>query len=66
MANSFLSFSATNEFEIYHYGSTQSRVAFIAINAYIAIVIALALAIYTWQIHLRAPDMEIKANRQDF
>jgi len=64
MANSFLSFSATNEFEIYHYGSTQSRVAFIAINAYIAIVIA--LAIYTWQIHLRAPDMEIKANRQDF
>jgi len=38
MANSFLSFSATNEFEIYHSGSTQSRVAFIAINAYIAIV----------------------------
>ena len=68
MANSFLSFAATNEFEIYHYGlgPTESRVVFIAINAYIAIigfkhfhwimplvclVMLIALVIYTWQIH---------------
>ena len=39
MANSFLSFAATNEFEIYHYGMgpTESRIGFILINAYIAI-----------------------------
>lgn len=39
MVNSFLSFAATNEFEIYHYGMgpTEMRVVFIAINAYIAI-----------------------------
>ena len=39
MANSFLSFAATNEFEIYHYGMgpTESRLVFIGINAYIAI-----------------------------
>ena len=38
MANSFLSFAATNEFEIYHYGMgpTESRIGFILINAYIA------------------------------
>ncbi len=38
MANSFLSFAATNEFEIYHYGlgPTESRIGFILINAYIA------------------------------
>ena len=68
MANSILSFAATNEFEIYHYGlgPTESRVVFIAINAYIAIVgfkhfhwimplvclvTLIALIIYTWQIH---------------
>ena len=39
MVNSFLSFAATNEFEIYHYGvgPTEMRLVFIAINAYIAI-----------------------------
>lgn len=39
MVNSFLSFAATNEFEIYHYGMgpTEMRVVFIAINAYIAL-----------------------------
>jgi len=39
MVNSFLSFAATNEFEIYHYGfgPTETRVGFILINAYIAI-----------------------------
>lgn len=38
MVNSFLSFAATNEFEIYHYGMgpTETRVVLIAINAYIA------------------------------
>lgn len=68
MANSFLSFAATNEFEIYHYGMgpTESRLVFIAINAYIAIVgfkhfhwlmplvvlvTGVALIVYTWQIH---------------
>lgn len=68
MVNSFLSFAATNEFEIYHYGMgpTEMRVAFIAINAYIAlfgtaqfywmvpvacVVCAVALIINTRQIH---------------
>ncbi len=39
MVNSFLSFAATNEFEIYYYGfgPTEMRVVFIAINAYIAL-----------------------------
>ncbi len=39
MVNSFLSFAATNEFEIYHYGigPTETRLGFILINAYIAI-----------------------------
>lgn len=39
MVNSFLSFAATNEFEIYHYGMgpTETRLVIIAINAYIAI-----------------------------
>lgn len=38
MVNSFLSFAATNEFEIYHYGfgPTETRIVFIVINAYIA------------------------------
>jgi phosphatidylglycerophosphate synthase len=37
MVNSFLSFAATNEFEIAHYGigPTEMRVVFIAINTYI-------------------------------
>ena len=37
MVNSFLSFAATNEFEIYHYGigPTETRVVFIAINTFI-------------------------------
>ncbi len=37
MASSFLSFAATNKFEIYHYGlgPTETRVGFILINAYI-------------------------------
>lgn len=37
MVNSFLSFAATNEFEIYHYGfgPTEMRLVFIAINTYI-------------------------------
>ena len=37
MVNSFLSFSATNEFEIYHYGvgPTETRIVFIAINTWI-------------------------------
>ncbi len=37
MVNSFLSFAATNQFEIYHYGigPTETRVVFIAINTYI-------------------------------
>ena len=37
MVNSFLSFAATNEFEIYHYGvgPTETRVVFILINTYI-------------------------------
>ena len=37
MVNSFLSFSATNEFEIYHYGvgPTEPRIVFIAINTWI-------------------------------
>ena len=37
MVNSFLSFGATNEFEIYHYGigPTETRVVFIAINTFI-------------------------------
>lgn len=68
MANSFLSFAATNEFEIYHYsmGPTESRLGFIAINAYISFVgfkhfhwlmplvcavTLVALVVYTWQIH---------------
>lgn len=68
MVNSFLSFAATNEFEIYHYGfgPTETRIVFIAINAYIAIVgtgqfywilpvaclvTALGLIFNSWQIH---------------
>jgi len=37
MVNSFLSFGATNEFEIYHFGigPTETRVVFILINIYI-------------------------------
>ncbi len=37
MVNSFLSFAATNEFEIYHFGigPTETRVVFILINIYI-------------------------------
>lgn len=37
MVNSFLSFAATNEFEIYHYGfgPTEIRVVFILINTFI-------------------------------
>lgn len=37
MVNSFLSFGATNQFEIYHYGigPTETRVVFILINTYI-------------------------------
>ncbi len=37
MVNSFLSFAATNEFEIYHYGMgpTETRVVFIMINTFI-------------------------------
>lgn len=37
MVNSFLSFGATNEFEIYHYGigPTETRVVFILINIFI-------------------------------
>lgn len=37
MVNSFLSFAATNKFEIYHYGigPTETRVIFIAINTFI-------------------------------
>jgi phosphatidylglycerophosphate synthase len=37
MVNSFLSFAATNEFEIYHYGigPTETRIVFILINTYI-------------------------------
>lgn len=37
MVNSFLSFGATNEFEIYYYGfgPTETRVVFIGINTYI-------------------------------
>lgn len=37
MVNSFLSFAATNEFEIYHHGlgPTETRIGFIAINTYI-------------------------------
>ena len=39
MVNSFLSFAATNDFEIYHYGfgPTETRIVFIAINTYIAL-----------------------------
>lgn len=39
MVNSFLSFAATNEFEIYHHGigPTETRVVFLLINAYIAL-----------------------------
>lgn len=39
MVNSFLSFAATNKFEIYHYGMgpTEMRVVFIAINTYIVL-----------------------------
>ncbi|MDH3348683.1 MAG: hypothetical protein OEM02_11380 [Desulfobulbaceae bacterium] len=37
MVNSFLSFGATNEFSIYHYGigPTETRIVFIGINTYI-------------------------------
>ncbi|MFZ3232386.1 MAG: hypothetical protein WA194_02440 [Patescibacteria group bacterium] len=37
MVNSFLSFAATNEFRIYHYGigPTETRVVFILINTFI-------------------------------
>ena len=37
MVNSFLSFGATNEFEIYHYGvgPTEMRLVFILINTFI-------------------------------
>jgi phosphatidylglycerophosphate synthase len=37
MVNSFLSFAATNEFEIYHFGvgPTETRIVFILINTYI-------------------------------
>lgn len=37
MVNSFLSFAATNDFEIYHYGigPTETRVVFIFINTYL-------------------------------
>ena len=37
MVNSFLSFAATNEFKIYHYGigPTEMRVVFILINTFI-------------------------------
>jgi len=37
MVNSFLSFAATNEFEIYHYGfgPTETRIVFVMINTYI-------------------------------
>lgn len=39
MVNSFLSFAATNEFEIYHYGfgPTETRIVFILINTYIIV-----------------------------
>ena len=37
MVNAFLSFAATNEFEIYYYGMgpTESRVVFIAVNTFV-------------------------------
>lgn len=39
MVNSFLSFAATNKFEIYHggFGPTEMRVGFILVNAFISI-----------------------------
>ncbi len=81
MANSFLSFAATNEFEIYHYGMgpTESRIGFIAINAYIALVgfghfywimplvclVTLAtLIIYTWQIHKKLWALDMEIKAQ--
>jgi len=81
MANSFLSFAATNKFEIYHYGMgpTESRLGFIAINAYIAIVgfkhftwlmplvvaiTLLALIIYTWQIHKQLWAIDMQVKAQ--
>lgn len=49
MVNSFLSFAATNEFEIYHYGigPTETRVIFIAINTYIA---SFGTSHFTWML----------------
>lgn len=49
MVNSFLSFAATNEFEIYHYGfgPTETRVGFILINAWIA---AFGTAHFPWML----------------
>ncbi len=46
MVNSFLSFAATNKFEIYHYGfgPTEMRIAFIIINTFI---------IYTGTVHFK-------------
>ena len=81
MANSFLSFAATNEFEIYHYGMgpTESRIGFIFINAYIALVgfrhftwimplvcaITLTmLIIYTWQIHKKLWALDMEVKAQ--
>ena len=76
MVNSFLSFSATNEFEIYHYGfgPTETRIVFIAINAWIVIfgtdqfywmlpltclITGLGLVFNTWQIHRKLWQMDM-------
>ena len=81
MASSFLSFAATNEFEIYHYGMgpTESRIGFIAINAYIALVgfghfywimplvcaiTLVTLIIYTWQIHKKLWALDMEIKAQ--
>ncbi len=82
MVNSFLSFAATNEFEIYHYGigPTESRLVFIAINAYIATfgtehfnwmlplvcaICFLGLIINTRQIHKKLWELDMKVKKEN-
>lgn len=78
MANSFLNVAATNEFEIYHYGPglTESRIGFILINTYIAVVgfkhfywimplvcaiTLITLVVYSWQIHKKLWQIDMQA-----
>lgn len=80
MVNSFLSFGATNEFEIYHFGvgPTETRLAIILLNSYLAIfgtngltvalpmlvgICSVALVFNTWKIQRRLWQIDMAAKR---